>query len=100
MSSVGSPVVGQSLCRNGKVSYKDCQEVRRLDVCAGSRCHLVEMGAHLSADGDSGGPVYWGNTAYGIHQGWVWDPLPPFDGEVFSRADRIDDAIGTFIATS
>lgn len=29
VSRVGSPVVGQSLCRNGKNSNKDCQEVTR-----------------------------------------------------------------------
>ena len=100
VSSVGSPVVGQSLCRNGKTSHKDCQEVRKLNVCSGSVCNLVEMGAHLSAGGDSGGPVFWGNTAYGIHKGYVYDPFWPFDREVFSRADRIDNALGVFIATS
>lgn len=100
VSSVGSPVVGQSLCRNGKTSHKDCQEVRKLNVCSGSVCNLVEMGAHLSAGGDSGAPVFWGNTAYGIHRGWIYDPFWPFDREVFSRADRIDNAFGIFIATS
>ena len=98
VSSVECPVVGQTLCRNGKVSHKDCQKVRKLGVCNGSRCNLVQMGSHLSADGDSGGPVYWGNTAYGIHQGMVYDPWP-FPREVFSRADLIDDAMGISIAT-
>ena len=63
-------------------------------------CNLVQMGARLSADGDSGGPVYWGSTAYGLHQGWMWDPVWPFTRDVFSRADRIDDALGyVYIAT-
>lgn len=100
VSSVGSPVVGQSLCRNGVTSHRDCQEVRKLNVCAGGECNLVQMGAHLSAGGDSGGPVFWGNTAYGIHKGWMYDPFWPFDREVFSRADRIDNALGIFIATN
>jgi streptogrisin C len=100
VSSVGSPVVGQSLCRNGKTSHKDCQEVRRLNVCNGNACNLVEMGEHLSAGGDSGGSVFWGLTAYGLHQGFIYDPFWPFDREVFSRADRIDNALGIFIATS
>ena len=69
VSAVGAPTVGQSLCRNGKTSNKDCQEVRRLNVCSSGECNLVQMGEHLSADGDSGGPVYWLNTAYGIHKG-------------------------------
>ncbi|MFP3974869.1 MAG: S1 family peptidase [Dehalococcoidia bacterium] len=100
VSSVGTPVVGQSLCRNGRTSYKGCQEVRKLNVCNGDACNLVEMGEHLSADGDSGGPVFWGNTAYGLHQGWIYDPIWPFDRQVFSRADRIDDALGISIATN
>ncbi len=98
VSSIGSPVVGQALCRNGKTSYQDCQEVRKLNVCKGSICNLVQMGEHLSADGDSGGPVYWVYTAYGIHHGAMYDPWP-FSREVFSRADRIDDALGINIAT-
>ena len=44
--------------------------------------------------------MFWGNTAYGIHKGYVYDPFWPFDREVFSRADRIDNALGIFIATS
>ena len=98
VTSVGSPIVGQRLCRNGKVSNMDCQEVRKLNVCNGNRCSLVQMGERLSASGDSGGPVYDGNTAYGLHQGGMTDPWP-FWRDLFSRADRIDDALGIFIAT-
>ncbi|MDA0988795.1 MAG: S1 family peptidase [Chloroflexi bacterium] len=96
----GLPVVGQSLCRNGSTSYKDCQEVRKLNVCgAYGACNLVQMGARLAAGGDSGGPVFWGSTVYGIHQGWVYDPWP-FDRDVFSLIDRVDEALGMFLATS
>jgi len=56
------------------------------------------MGSLLSERGDSGGPVYWGNTAFGLHYGKVFDPWP-FSREAFSRADRIDNALGVFIAT-
>ncbi len=97
--NVGSPSVGQTLCRNGIMSHRDCQQVRKINVCNDGVCSLVQMGAHLSTDGDSGGPVYWGNTAYGIHQGMVYDPFEPFGREVFSRADRIYNALGIFIAT-
>ena len=69
VSSVVAPVVGQSLCRNGITSFKDCQEVGKLNVCVGSVCNLVQMGADLSAGGDNGGPVFWGNAAYGFHRG-------------------------------
>ena len=72
--------------------------MRKLNHCNGSNCNLVQMRSHLSASGDSGGPVYWGNTAYGLHQGKAYDPWP-FSRGVFSRADRIDDALGISIAT-
>jgi hypothetical protein len=100
VSSIGAPTVGQTLCRNGVTSHQDCQEVRKLNVCFDSLCNLVQMGAHLSAGGDSGGPVFWGNAAYGVHQGWMYDPAWPFDRELFSRADRIDNALSVFIATN
>jgi hypothetical protein len=100
VSSVGSPTVGQTLCRNGMTTYKYCQEVRKLNVCSGGFCNLVQMGVHRSAGGDSGGPWYFGNTAYGIHYGWMYDPFWPFDREIFSRADLIDDALGIQIATN
>lgn len=93
VSSIGFPVVGQSLCRNGKTSNADCQEVRKLDVCYGGECNLVQMGEHQSDGGDSGGAVYWGNQAYGLHKGWMYDPAWPADRDLFSRADRIDNAL-------
>ena len=100
VSSVGSPVVGQSLCRNGVTSHKDCQDVRKVNVCAGGECNLVQMDADLSAGGDSGGSVFWNYTAYGLHKGEMYDPFWPFDRDIFSRADRIDNALNIFIATS
>ena len=96
--SVGSPIVGQVLCRNGVVTHRTCQQVRKLHFCMEDLCNLVQMRSDLTEEGDSGGPVYWGNTAYGLLAGAVVDPWP-FTREVFSRADRIDDALGVHIAT-
>lgn len=100
VSSVGAPTVGQALCKNGVTNKKDCQDVRKLNVCNGSRCNLVQMEERLAAGGDSGGPVFYNYTAYGLHQGYVYDPVWPFDRDVFSRADRIDNALGINVATS
>lgn len=97
VNEVNAPVVGQSLCKNGRTNHAQCQEVRRLGVCKDNMCSLVQMGARLAAAGDSGGPVYWGNTAYGIHQGWHYDPSWPFDRDLFSRADRLPDALGVAV---
>lgn len=99
VSAQGAPVKGQSLCKNGKNGYKDCQEVRKLNVCSSGDCNLVQMGARRAEGGDSGGPVFWGNTAYGLHKGWQYDPFP-YDRDLFSRADRIDNALSISVATS
>lgn len=66
----------------------------QLNVCHNNLCNLVQMDARRATGGDSGGPVFWGNTAYGFHQGWRYDPFWPFDRDLFSRADRIDNALG------
>lgn len=100
VAAVGAPVVGQSLCKNGIASFQDCQEVIQLNVCNGAACSLVQMAARLAAPDDSGGSVYWGNTAYGLHQGWRYDPFWPFDRDLLSRADRIDDALGVSVAST
>ena len=100
VSGIGSPIVGQTLCKNGKTNHASCQEVRSLNECSDGVCNLVEMGARLAAGGDSGGPIYWGNTAYGLHQGWKYDPSWPYDRDLFSRADRIDNALSVWIATN
>lgn len=98
--STGSPTVGLTLCKNGKTNQKSCQDVRKLGVCNDTACKLVQMGERLAAPGDSGGPIYFGSVAYGLHQGKVYDPIWPFDRDVFSRADQIHQALGVYIATN
>ncbi|MFA5056209.1 MAG: hypothetical protein WC562_08620 [Dehalococcoidia bacterium] len=96
----GSPTVGQTLCRNGKTTYQSCQQVRKLNVCNGDVCNLVQMGENHISGGDSGGPVYWGNTDYGLNRGWMADPFWPFLREVFSRTDKMWYALGIQVATN
>lgn len=63
-------------------------------------CNLVQMDAETVVVGDSGGPFFYGNTAYGLAWGYVYDPIWPFGRDLFSRADRIDDALGVYINTT
>jgi len=72
----------------------------KLNVCGWNSCNLVQMDAGRAVPGDSGGPYYWGGTAYGLHTGFHYDPIPPFSRDLFSRADRIDDALGVSVATN
>jgi hypothetical protein len=53
--------------------------------------------------GDSGGPWYYGQTAYGYHQGSVGlgcGFLGLFSCDVWSRASYIDEALNVSVRTS
>lgn len=56
-----------------------------LDVCNGHYCNLVKLEARRA----SGGLVYWGRKAYGLHQGAEGYPRR----DVFSRVDMFFDAM-------
>ena len=98
VAGTGVPTVGQVLCRNGRTSYQDCQNVRREDVCRSLVCGLAQMDEHRSAGGDSGGPVFSSRTAYGVHTGWMYDPRPT-KREVWSRVDYMNWAIEVDVLT-
>jgi streptogrisin C len=73
VSGTGYPTEGQELCRNGSASGKTCDHVYQLNHCFGGVCHLTLTNTNTSIPGDSGGPWYWGHTAYGVHQGrWFY----------------------------
>lgn len=69
-------------------------------MCHFQRCNLVQMSARLAAPGDSGGAVYWNFTAYGLHSTWRYDPVFPFDRDLFARADRLPNALGVNVANN
>lgn len=99
VSGYATPVEGQTLCFNGKTTHKHCQQVRKVSVCSNGSCHLVQMGEHSTDNGDSGGPWFYGNTAYGIHKGSQYDPFWPYDRSVFTKVTRLDDGLGVVVAT-
>jgi len=41
--------------------------------------------------GDSGGPWYWGSTAYGIHSGYAY--IAPFTRDQFTPASNLPSAM-------
>lgn len=101
VSGIANPVKEQELCRNGATTHQKCDTVRKLSVCKGSVCKLVQMKGHNSSGGDSGGPYFVGGTAYGIHTGYQTDWLPPWrKRSVFTRATYFDEAIGVYVATN
>lgn len=100
VSGIAVATNGQNICRNGKTRFQDCQQVRKNSVCHNGNCYMLQMGQDMSSGGDSGGPYFYGNTVYGIHEGWMYDPSWPWDRDTASRADTFDNAVGWYIATS
>lgn len=94
----GNAVEGQSVCRNGKTTFKKCDTVYQLNHCSGDICHLTATQTDTGEGGDSGGPIYFGNTAYGIHRGskyWFGSR------DTFMPQQYFDNAIaGLVVATS
>jgi hypothetical protein len=67
------PAVGTSICKFGRTSGKTCSTVKYRNVTVGNLKHMVVMKGNACKPGDSGGPWYYGGTAYGIHTGLVND---------------------------
>ncbi|MEV0830095.1 S1 family peptidase [Nonomuraea rubra] len=65
----GTAVPGQDLCHFGRSTGRVCSTVHSLDVCRDGYCGLTATADRSAAPGNSGGPWYYGNTAYGIHKG-------------------------------
>lgn len=87
----GYPVVGQDVCKNGKNGFRDCDVIKALGHCHNGACNLVRVYQRQAEGGDSGGPWYWGNAAYGLHKGynlhdWAYRDL-------FTRSDYLGNGM-------
>ena len=101
VTSTGVAREGQVLEKYGKITGKTSDRVYRINHCVDSQtiCGVVLMHNDRSKKGDSGGPWFWGNTAYGIHQG-EWFFLPKVR-DAFTPVHHIDEALpGWEVATS
>jgi hypothetical protein len=50
-----------------------------------------------SGPGDSGGPWFWGQTAYGLHQGWKAYPLWWNECDLFTMVVNLPSGIGVTV---
>lgn len=65
-----SQTVGSQVCKQGKTTGYTCGTISTTSYCASGACTWVRVagnGTNLSEGGDSGGPWFSGNTAYGSH---------------------------------
>jgi streptogrisin C len=67
---VATPALGQRICRYGKTTGAHCDDVYKKNQCRDVYCGLMATHRRHAEGGDSGGPWYYGPTAYGIHHGW------------------------------
>jgi hypothetical protein len=94
VSGWANAVVGQLLCKNGKTAFRDCDTVMKVNVCTGTGiCLQTQMNNNYTQPGDSGGPWYNGNTAYGVTFGYHWDPVWPWARDLFTPVSILDNAI-------
>jgi hypothetical protein len=103
-----NPVDGQTLCRFGHKTGATCSAVNDLSVCktdgdGNELCRLVRMNEDEAGPGDSGGPWYYGQVAYGYHQGSVGRGcgfLGLSSCDVWSRASYIDNALDVSVRSN
>ncbi|MGF1617879.1 MAG: S1 family peptidase [Acidimicrobiia bacterium] len=77
--ATAQPTVGQTLWKYGRTTGRASEKVYRLNECVSysgypQYCGLTAMHRNITQGGDSGGPWYFGNTAYGMTSGykWIW----------------------------
>lgn len=97
-SARGYATEGQRLCRYGRTTGTKCDTVYQLNHCRGDYCRLTAMHNRYADLGDSGGPWYYGNTAYGIHSGYKWWNFKSRD--LFTPVTYLNEALGVIVATS
>ncbi|MEO1231466.1 MAG: S1 family peptidase [Myxococcota bacterium] len=89
---MGQASKGRTLCRYGRTTPQRCDTVHRVNVSSGGEDRLAMMKNNYADHGDSGGPWFYGSTAYGVHEGgqqgflWKWR-------SVWSQLVYIDDAL-------
>lgn len=65
-----SQAVGSSVCKYGRTTGYTCGTIASTTLCNNGSCTYVRVAGgsvNLSEGGDSGGPWFSGNTAYGTH---------------------------------
>jgi hypothetical protein len=85
VTATGTRQIGQSICNYGRNSGTKCVTVVDHGWSFGAYHGLTAVDSCVTAGGDSGGPWYIGNIAYGIHSGCLGDNsvFTPVVGNLF-----------------
>lgn len=88
--------VNEYVCAYGRSSNdRDCTlQVLNVSSTCGSLSRVVKMNGDTQIGGDSGGPWFFANTAFGSHIGNCGSI------EIWSVADLYDEALGVYVPTN
>ncbi|MFB9965507.1 S1 family peptidase [Sinosporangium siamense] len=94
-----SPTIGQRVCKFGRTTGADCSTIDSVNATrtyAGRTYHAqIVTDARITDGGDSGGPWYFGNRAWGFSAAKVDPWIGDLNGEsTFSPAYLIPSALG------
>jgi streptogrisin C len=95
VTAVAAPFVGMTVCKYGTVTGNGCSTVingptTTVNANGVTYGNLWQVQSYITAEGDSGGPWFYGNTAYGIHYGNI--PRDGADRSAFTSITSIEAA--------
>jgi streptogrisin C len=97
VTSVWSPRIGVDACKFGRTTGVTCDTTFKTNQTRGDYKRLVATWRRKADGGDSGGPWYWGPTAYGIHDGFKTMYLIRRD--LFTPAANLPSAMNVAVRT-
>jgi streptogrisin C len=94
-TAVAAPFVGMNVCKYGTITAYGCSQVingptTTVNANGVTYANLWQVDGYITQEGDSGGPWYYGNTAYGIHYGDI--PRGGADRSAFTSITAIEAA--------
>jgi len=94
-TAVAAPFVGMNICKYGTVTAYGCSQVingptTTVNANGVTYANLWQVDGYITQEGDSGGPWFYGNTAYGIHYGNI--PRGGADRSAFTSITAIEAA--------
>ncbi|MBM7024512.1 hypothetical protein JS515_01265 [Clavibacter sp. DM3] len=95
VTAVAAPFVGMSVCKYGTVTGNGCSTVingptTTVNANGVTYGNLWQVQSYMTDEGDSGGPWFYGTTAYGIHYGNI--PRDGADRSAFTSVTAIESA--------
>jgi len=105
INSESSSYMGEYVCKSGVASGSSCGYVTKLDQTVPYEApgnpvvyHLTKYEGICRGGGDSGGPVFIGNTALGIHSGGEGELCGAGAIGFYSEITRVTDQLGVSVA--